>query len=108
MSSLSGRSVAHIFGVTVMVTMTLMMSMIAITYHQSSPLSSLTSAESLLFHQIENEKQSEGEEKDEKANFEEDYGVWNPTPRSGGAYASPVPHPNSFGGLHPFSSSKRS
>ena len=101
MSSLSERSVVHIFGVTMMVIMTLMMPMIATD--QSSPLSPLSSPASLLFHPIENKKQQlEGEEReisyelqqelDQKANFQEDYGVWNPTPRSGGAYASPVPH----------------
>ncbi|XWS25857.1 hypothetical protein CRYUN_Cryun27aG0103100 [Craigia yunnanensis] len=89
----------HIFGVTMMVIMTLTPSMIAT---ESSPLiSPLSSTGSLLFHDpIENKKQVGGKEKeiryqlqqDENANFQEDYGVWNPTPRSGGPYASPVPH----------------
>ncbi|XVE94614.1 hypothetical protein REPUB_Repub02eG0023900 [Reevesia pubescens] len=103
MSSLSERSVMHIFGVRMMVIMTLMMIIIAT---ESSPiLSPLSSAASdVLFNDpMENKKQQQqlgGEEIKEsyqqqdhqKANFEDDYGVWNPTPRSGGAYASPVPH----------------
>ncbi|XVE56119.1 hypothetical protein DITRI_Ditri03aG0211900 [Diplodiscus trichospermus] len=101
MSSLSERSVMHIFGVTTMVIMALMMPMIATD--QSSPSSPLSSPASLLFHPVENKNQLEGEretsyhlllqqEQDQKANFLDDYGVWNPTPRSSGANPSPVPH----------------
>ncbi|XVE69791.1 hypothetical protein DITRI_Ditri10aG0019600 [Diplodiscus trichospermus] len=98
MSSLCERPVVRIFGVTMMVIMTLTAPMVAT---QSSPLlpTLFSSPGSLVFHDpVENKKQVEGEEReisnqlqqDEKA--KEDYGVWNPRPRSGGACASPVPH----------------
>ncbi|XWS24439.1 hypothetical protein CRYUN_Cryun28dG0102200 [Craigia yunnanensis] len=73
-----------------MVIMTLIMPMIATD--QSSPLSSLSSPASLFFHPLRTRSSSWKQELDQKAIFQEDYGVWNPTPRSGGAYASPVPH----------------
>lgn len=109
MSSLSERSVVLIFGVIVII---VTMLMIAIT-DQTSPLSPLCSPESLLFHSTENKKET-----DQTGNFQEDYGVWDPTPKSGGAYGSPVPHPKpkvkrytslpkSFSGLYPFAGSKR-
>ncbi|KAG4193682.1 hypothetical protein ERO13_A06G006150v2 [Gossypium hirsutum] len=94
MSRLSERSVMHIFIVTMMVIiMTSMITIIATD--ESSPLSPSSSATSISFNEIKN-KELQGKagiEEYEKPNyFVEDYGVWNPTPRSGGAYASPVPH----------------
>ncbi|KAL4297905.1 hypothetical protein GQ457_12G030890 [Hibiscus cannabinus] len=87
MSRLSERSVMHIFGVTMMLIMTLTIPLLAVTHQssQSSPSSSLSSPTSFSFHQAENNEQYVGA-------AVEDYGVWNPTPDLGGAYASPVPH----------------
>lgn len=86
----------HIFIVTMMVIiMTLMITITATD--ESSPLSpsSSATATSISFNEIKN-KELQGragvEEYDKPNYFVEDYGVWNPTPRSGGAYASPVPH----------------
>ncbi|KAK8601320.1 hypothetical protein V6N13_058964 [Hibiscus sabdariffa] len=89
MSRLSERSVMHIFGVTMMLIMTLMIPLLAAT-HESSPSSSSSSSSSssptsFSFHQAENNEQYVGA-------AVEDYGVWDPTPDLGGAYASPVPH----------------
>ncbi|KAE8729253.1 hypothetical protein F3Y22_tig00003725pilonHSYRG00249 [Hibiscus syriacus] len=86
MSRLSGRSVMHNFGVTMMVIMTLMIPLIATDESMSSPASHLL--------QIENKKQvGAGVEDYEKVHrFADDYGVWDPTPISGGENGSPIPH----------------
>ncbi|XP_021285137.1 uncharacterized protein LOC110417224 [Herrania umbratica] len=106
MSSLSERSVMHIFGVTGMVIMTLMPMIATESSSPSSPLSSSSPASDLLFHPVESKKHQGSGDKEireisylqqdhrQKVIIEEDYGVWNPTPRpgDGGGRASPVPH----------------
>ncbi|KAE8712609.1 hypothetical protein F3Y22_tig00110239pilonHSYRG00039 [Hibiscus syriacus] len=85
MCRLSGRSVMHNFGVTMMVIMTLMIPLIATDESSSSS----SSPESRLL-QIENKKQVGGgiEDYGKVHHFTDDYGVWDPTPISGGAYPS--------------------
>ncbi|WRX30870.1 zinc finger protein [Theobroma cacao] len=103
MSSLSERSVMHIFGVTGMVIMTLMPMIATETSSPSSPLSSSSPASDLLFHPVERKKQQGSGDKEisylqqdhrQKVIIQdqEDYGVWNPTPRSGGG--GPIRDPN--------------